>query len=54
MDYRSAMEKDETMLELLVLLERHGVILLSDASTRVGALTDLIERIGFVKHTHYG
>lgn len=53
-DYRSAMEKDETLLDWLVLLERYGVVLLTDASTRVGALTDLIERIGFVKPTHYG
>lgn len=54
MDYRSAMEEDETMLELVVLLERYGVVLLTDASTRVGALPDLLEKIGFVKQTHYG
>lgn len=53
-DYRSVMEEDETMLEFVVLLERYGVVLLRDASTRVGALTDLLERIGFVKNTHYG
>ncbi|KAK4326521.1 hypothetical protein Pmani_002969 [Petrolisthes manimaculis] len=53
-DYRSAMEKDETMLELLVLLERYGVVILTEASTRLGSLIDMIERIGFVKPTHYG
>ncbi|KAK3875066.1 hypothetical protein Pcinc_020052 [Petrolisthes cinctipes] len=53
-DYRSAMEKDESMLELLVLLERYGVVILTEASTRIGALIDMIERIGFVKPTHYG
>lgn len=53
-DYRSAMEDDETLLECLVLLERYGIVLLSNASTRVEALTDIVEKIGFAKATHYG
>lgn len=53
-DYQSAMEDDRVLLDWLTLLERFGVVLITNAPQKVGAINDFINNIGFIKPTHYG
>ncbi|KAG0714172.1 Gamma-butyrobetaine dioxygenase [Chionoecetes opilio] len=52
--YSTVMHDDRALLEWLVVLEKYGVTVVEEAPTRVGAINDFIERLGFLKPTHYG
>ncbi|XP_071514607.1 gamma-butyrobetaine dioxygenase-like [Panulirus ornatus] len=53
-EYRPIMEDDRALLEWILLLERYGVVMLENSSTKKGAINDLINHFAFVKGTHYG
>lgn len=54
MDFKLAMTDDRALLEWLVMFEKYGVVILKDSPAEVGPLKEFIERIGFMKPTHYG
>ncbi|KAG7169617.1 Gamma-butyrobetaine dioxygenase-like 1 [Homarus americanus] len=54
LNFQSAMEEDQVLLDWLVQLEKFGVVLVEDAPTRVGTINDFIDTLGFIKSTHYG
>lgn len=53
-DYKLAMTDDRALLEWLVILERYGIVLVKNAPIQKGPVISFINRLGFVRPTHYG
>lgn len=53
-DFKDVMVDDEMTLEWLLQLENFGVCLLENVPQHLGNVRKLIERVGFIKKTHYG
>ncbi|KAG0718618.1 Gamma-butyrobetaine dioxygenase [Chionoecetes opilio] len=54
LDYEGVMQGDEELLDFLVTVEQKGVAVLTQAPRDPEAVLSIINRIGFVKPTHYG
>ncbi|XP_076066288.1 gamma-butyrobetaine dioxygenase-like [Oratosquilla oratoria] len=50
----AAFHDDQVILDWLVALERYGVVLIKGAPLRPKTINQFIDRLGFVKPTHYG
>lgn len=54
MNFHLAVEDEMYLYEMLVMLEKYGVVLVKGGPAEAGRLTQFIERLGFVRKTHYG
>ncbi|CAL4068021.1 unnamed protein product, partial [Meganyctiphanes norvegica] len=54
LDFDEVMNSEHAILDWIVKLERYGVLLLKNSPAQVGPILDLMDKLGFVKKTHYG
>jgi len=53
-DFNDVMVNDEVTLQWLLQLENYGLCILENVPSHLGNVRKVIERVGFIKKTHYG
>jgi len=53
-DFNDVMTNDKVTLQWLLQLENFGICLLENVPKHLGNVRKLIERVGFIRKTHYG
>ncbi|CAL4102201.1 unnamed protein product, partial [Meganyctiphanes norvegica] len=53
-EYSPLLTDDKALLDLIVAVEKHGIALVKNSPQEVGPVLKIIDRLGFVKHTHFG
>ncbi|KAF2361494.1 protein of unknown function DUF971 [Trinorchestia longiramus] len=53
-DWTAVMQNEDSLLLWLVQLETYGIVIINNGPLEQGRITELADRVAFVKQTHYG